>query len=100
MGVAVVIDILIAVYNGEKVLPRLLESLEKQFFIPKRDISGLFYSVTGTSLGEYVTKCRLSRATDALGQGMKVEAVCEMVGFQNLSHFSRTFKKNVGISPK
>jgi len=30
VGVAVVIDILIAVYNGEKVLPRLLESLEKQ----------------------------------------------------------------------
>lgn len=77
-----------------------LESLSKQFYITKRDSSRLFYKATGMSAGEYVVKCRIERAADALLQGMRVDEVCEKVGFQNLSHFSRTFKKHMGLSPK
>lgn len=77
-----------------------LATLSSQFFIPERDLSRLFHASLGISLGEYVVKCRLARATDALSQGMRVEEVCEKVGFQNLSHFSRTFKQHIGLSPK
>ena len=77
-----------------------LDTLTEAFGIPAREASRLFHSAAGMSLGEYVIKCRVMLATDALAQGMRVEAVCEKVGFQNLSHFSRTFKKYMGLSPK
>jgi len=82
---------------GEKLT---VEVLSKEFCISRKGISDLFHKTTGSSVGDYVTRCRLSRATDALMQGMRVETVCDMVGFQNLSHFSRTFKKYMGLSPK
>ena len=31
---------------------------------------------------------------------MTVEQVCSQVGYNNLSHFSRAFKKHTGMSPK
>ena len=77
-----------------------LGTLAAQFLRSERDLSRAFHAALGTSLSEYVVKCRLARATDALSQGMRVEEVCERVGFQNLSHFSRTFKQHIGISPK
>lgn len=77
-----------------------LESISKQFYVTKRDTSQLFHKATGMSLGDYVVKCRIDRAADALIQGMRVDEVCMKVGFKNLSHFSRTFKKYMGLSPK
>lgn len=77
-----------------------LSSLSEHFFIPARELSRLFHSTLGLSLGDYLIKCRIARATDALKQGLRVEEVCEQVGFQNLSHFSRTFKQFTGLSPK
>lgn len=77
-----------------------LESLSKQFYLTKRDSSRLFHQAAGMSLGEYVVKCRVDRAANALIQGIRVDEVCEKVGFRNLSHFSRTFKKYMGLSPK
>ncbi|MDD6175079.1 MAG: AraC family transcriptional regulator [Firmicutes bacterium] len=77
-----------------------LESLSKQFYLPKRETSRLFRKAAGMSLGEYVVKCRLDRAANALIQGMRVDEVCAKVGFRNLSHFSRTFKKYMELSPK
>ena len=76
-----------------------VESLSKKFGVSRKGLSDLFYKTTGSSVGDYVTRCRLSRATNALMQGLRVETVCDMVGFQNLSHFSRTFKKYMGVLP-
>lgn len=77
-----------------------LETLAAQFYLSKRFVSQIFHKVVGMSLGEYVVRCRIMRATILLSNGLRVEEVCEQTGFQNLSHFSRTFKKYIGISPK
>lgn len=77
-----------------------LSSLSAQFFLSPRELSRRMHSALGMSLGEYVTQCRIAQATDALAQGMRVQEVCARVGFENLSHFSRTFKAHTGLSPK
>ncbi|GKX30860.1 hypothetical protein SH1V18_33400 [Vallitalea longa] len=50
---------------------------------------------------EYLTKKRIEKAKELLGDtDMKIYEICYCVGYANVEHFSRTFKKIVGMSPK
>lgn len=77
-----------------------LDLLSKQFFISKFQLCKLFKEVTGMSPNQYLIHCRLIKAKELLIEGILVENVCELTGYNNLAHFSRSFKKNVGKSPK
>lgn len=77
-----------------------LDALAKQFYINKFYLCSLFKSVTGTSPNQYLINCRLMKAKELLMNHMTVEQVCSQVGYNNLSHFSRAFKKHTGMSPK
>lgn len=77
-----------------------LEDLSRQFFINKFHLCSLFKKVTGTSPNQYIINCRIMKAKELLSQNISVEKVCELVGYNNLSHFSRTFKRHIGYSPK
>ena len=49
---------------------------------------------------EYITAYRLSKAEELLlGTGLSVTAVAEKSGFEDVSYFSRCFKRSRGISP-
>ncbi len=48
----------------------------------------------------YIINCRISKEKELLVKGNSVEEACGKSGFNNLSHFSRTFKNKVGMSPK
>ena len=59
----------------------------------------LFKDVTGFGLNEYIINLRILKARELLRQNISVQQVGEIVGFSNNSHFIRTFKTMVGVSP-
>lgn len=77
-----------------------LDFLSKEFFINKFYLCNIFKQVTGTPLNQYLINCRLMKAKELLLKDRTVEDVCFEVGYNNLSHFSRSFKKYIGKSPK
>lgn len=77
-----------------------LESLADQFGITPQTLRSRFKQVTGTTLIETMKKLRLQRAcllleTTELG----ISQIMAEVGYIDASSFSRTFKKETGLTP-
>lgn len=58
-----------------------------------------FHKVTGITPQEYLRRFRFARAMELLQAGLPVGEVAARVGFSNLCHFSREFKKEMGVTP-
>lgn len=77
-----------------------LSLLSEIFYLSPYYLSHLFKSNTGFTLMEYLHKVRISKAEQLLASGkFNVSSVGEMVGYNNLTSFSRMFKAVSGISP-
>lgn len=85
-------------WNLEKDLS--LDHLSEKFFISKYHLGYLFRKVTGFTTNEYIINRRIIKARELLQKGHTVSKAGELVGYYNVSHFIRTFKKLVGTSPK
>ncbi len=48
---------------------------------------------------QYLTHVRIENAMKLLSSGLTVADVCYAVGFEELSSFSRLFKRRVGVNP-
>ena len=79
--------------------PITLDSIAQQFFMSKYYLCHVFKDVTGFGLNEYIINLRILKARELLRQNISVQQVGEIVGFSNNSHFIRTFKSMVGVSP-
>jgi AraC-like DNA-binding protein len=77
-----------------------LGRLAKEFYISKSYMCTLFKKATGFTINEYIVHRRILCAAELLNKDIPVAQVCEMVGFNNLSHFIRTFTNIMHISPK
>lgn len=61
----------------------------------------LFKKYTNTTIGEYILKTRMDAAKKLLDNSVhNVTEVSLLVGFNDISYFSKCFKKYYGISPK
>lgn len=59
-----------------------------------------FKENSGKSLSEFISEIRIGYACRLLLEGkMTVSQICYESGFNNLSNFNRTFKKNTGYTP-
>lgn len=71
--------------------------------ISVRNLHNLF-STEGTTFSEFVRKQRLSRAKEALASGaFRTKSITEIshrFGFCDSAHFSKSFKREFGVSPK
>ncbi len=76
-----------------------LDHLVEKFFINKYYLSRLFKNTTGSNLNDYIRYKRLSRAKSLLAEGRDVTETCVLSGFNDYSHFIRTFRNTVGVSP-
>jgi AraC-like DNA-binding protein len=78
-----------------------LESLAHAVFMSTSKLKTLFKQVYGYTLYDYYNKNRLQRAKEMLvtGQYSIKQAGCE-IGFSNLSHFAKAFKKEYGVLPR
>ena len=55
---------------------------------------------SGNTFGDIVKNVRMKKARALLKSGsMTVEAIAENVGYQNVEHFNRLFKKKYGMTP-
>lgn len=77
-----------------------LEQIAGEFHLNKYYLCQLFKKTTGTTISRYVVARRLARAKILLQQGYSVTETSAMCGYQNYTHFIRTFKKHCNVSPK
>ncbi len=77
-----------------------LDMLSKVVGFSKTYFSKVFTEETGDNFITYLTNVRIEEAKKLLiNTDMKIYEICEKVGYPNIEHFSRTFKKIVGVSP-
>lgn len=77
-----------------------LKRLAGTFFISRYHLGTLFKKATGFTVNEYIINRRVLKSRELLKKGFSVQRAGEMAGFNNTSHFIRTFKKLVGLPPK
>lgn len=61
--------------------------------------SRFFKSVEGINFIDYVTRARINKAKELLQKNIKTAEICDQIGFQDIKHFYKTFKKIVGVTP-
>ncbi|MCI7107766.1 MAG: 2-isopropylmalate synthase [Agathobacter sp.] len=77
-----------------------LESMAAQFHLSEPYISKYIKDKSGKTFGEHVAHIRMKRAKTLLKNGnMTVENIAFSVGYQNVEHFNRTFKKCFDMTP-
>ncbi|MEF3306504.1 AraC family transcriptional regulator [Paenibacillus sp. GYB003] len=77
-----------------------LGMLSERFSASPYYISRLFKTVTGLSFVDYVAAVRIMEAQKLLRDtSLKVSTIAEEVGFDNLAHFHKTFKRLTAASP-
>jgi AraC family transcriptional regulator len=59
----------------------------------------VFAEFVGMPPHRYLLRVRMSEASRQLRQGASVTEACFGAGFQNLSHFIRSFRRRYGVSP-
>ena len=91
----------IIAYINEHLAEELsLDLLSKQFYLSKPQLSRRFKEVTGSSVWEFITIKRLSKAYQLLRVGEPAMQVSEQCGFQNYSVFYRAYRARYGRSPR
>lgn len=77
-----------------------LKDLVEQFNLNRTTINELFRKATGESVISYLIHLRIEASAMMLRDtGIPVKEIGYRVGFEDMAHFSRTFKKIKGLSP-
>jgi two-component system, response regulator YesN len=77
-----------------------IEDISKRFLLSQSYFSYLFKTFTLKTFTEYLSDIRMSHAMELLQLSDKrVIDICFEVGFNNVDHFIRQFKKYTGRSP-
>lgn len=77
-----------------------LDDVSRVINISPYYFSKLFKEETGEGFVEYLTKLRIEKAKDLLlNTDMPMKEICLEVGYPDPNYFSRTFKKNYGVTP-
>ncbi|MDP4148707.1 MAG: helix-turn-helix transcriptional regulator [Bacteroidota bacterium] len=78
-----------------------LESLAQEVFMSTSKLKNIFKQVYGFTLYDYYNKSRLQRAKEMLVTGQcSIKQAGSEIGFSNLSHFAKAFKKEYGMLPR
>ena len=87
-------------YINTNYLTVTLDELEEQFHLSKPYLSKYIKEKSGKTFGDLVKNVRMKKARSLLKSGsMTVEAIADQVGYQNVEHFNRLFKKTYGMTP-
>lgn len=96
LKIAPVIDYMKTYYNTSIDL----DFLAAKFFISKFTICREIKNVTGLTFSEYLTQLRINSAKKMLENSkLSVSEIARKVGFATPEYFSKTFKKELNLSP-
>ena len=77
-----------------------LDDLAEKFYLSKPYVSKYIKEKSGMTFGELVKKIRMKKAKALLkSSNMTVENIALTVGYQNVEHFNRLFKKAYNMTP-
>ena len=79
--------------------PIRVEKIAEQLSLDRRYLSRLFKEKTGFSIQEYLISVRMEAAELLLQQGRSVKEAAYLSGYEDVSNFSKMFKKYYGKSP-
>ncbi|WP_135556811.1 response regulator [Paenibacillus cymbidii] len=78
-----------------------LQDVADELYIHPVWFSHLFKKVTGQNFLDYTTEMRMEEAKKQLRESSKkIYEIADEVGYQDLQHFGKVFKKRVGVTPK
>ncbi|WP_053374563.1 AraC family transcriptional regulator [Paenibacillus sp. FJAT-27812] len=87
--------------NAHFAEPLRLGVLADQFFISSYYLSRMFKEMTGFTFSDYVILTRIKEAQRLLRETeISITDIAAAVGFDNFSHFGKTFKKIIRVSPR
>ena len=76
-----------------------LDTIASALYQSKYTLCHIFRQYTGESIVTHIHRIRIGAAVQLLAQGHPVSEVAEAVGFENLSFFTKTFKRYMGKTP-
>jgi len=76
-----------------------LEDISKMIFVNKYSLCREFKRITGQTVIEYTNNYRTLKAAELIADGANVAEAAGECGFDNLSFFTRTFKRYMGALP-
>ena len=89
-----------AVIGARLDAPIPLDTLARELLTSRARLCAAFKRETGTSIGAYITRCRIDRACDLLSDGRRsVGEVARAVGYERHSSFTVAFEREVGCPP-
>ncbi len=78
-----------------------VEEIASNLYLSSGYVKRIFKKHTGQTVFDYLVETRIEEAKKLLeSTDITMHGVCEAVGYTSKSHFSETFKKKVGITPK
>lgn len=78
-----------------------LESLAERFHYHPVYLSGMIRKNTGRTLTQILTELKMKQAEELLKNTKKpISEISELTGYHSADHFSATFKKKYGVSPR
>ena len=90
-----------AIIRARYAEPVSLEMVAKELYITPMYLSRIFKKGTGKNFREYLIEVRMSKAQKLLKTGeLTVHEIASMVGYDDASYFSRSYKRQFGCTPK
>ncbi|GAB2670393.1 response regulator [Paenibacillus thermoaerophilus] len=76
-----------------------LHTVADRLYVNSSYLSRLFKQETGKSFSAYVQEQKMERAKAALAEGAKVYDAARLVGYRDVSYFTKVFRKYWGVTP-
>ena len=76
-----------------------VEQIAREINLDRRYLSRRFKEETGLSIQEYLIRVRLEEAQRLLLRGCSVQEAAMLSGYEDVSNFSKMFKKHTGRTP-
>lgn len=80
--------------------PLQIADICKHFYIGRSALQALFHEKRGCGVVHYFHQLKIAKAKEMIrSENMSLAQIADFLSYSSLSHFSKQFKKNTGMSP-